>query len=74
MLQGGSRTGLSATGTFERSSDPLARVAFCRSLREAGTVSELSGMVTAHFEWSICFCTPRRKASQTTLESIFLVW
>ena len=43
-------------------------VAFCRSLREAGTASELSGMVTAHFEWSICFCKPKHKACQITLQ------
>lgn len=51
--------GLPLDGTFERSSETLARVVFCRSLREVETASELAGMVTAHFEWSICFCTPK---------------
>ena len=57
--------GLPLDGTFERSSEALARVVFCRSLREVGTASELSGMVTAHFEWSICFCTPRYQIVQS---------
>ena len=50
--------------TFERSSETPAKVAFCRSLREAEVASVLSGMVTAHLEWSICFCNPTCSAAQ----------
>ncbi len=50
MQGSGGNKGLCASGTFERSSEALAKVAFCRSLREVEAASELSGMVTAHFE------------------------
>lgn len=58
MQQVGACKGSSASRTLERSSEVLAEVRFCRSLRDAVTGSEPPGMVTAHLEWSICFCTP----------------